>query len=152
VTIACADEAEWRALAGVIGPELAQDPRFRSARDRKANEDELEDRITTWTRARDPWEVTRTLQAVGVAAFPSMSPEDLVADPQLQERGFFARLEHPEVGVRTHAGIPWRLAAGPNGVRAPAPVLGAHTDEILRHVLGYSPEEIDRMAAKKILY
>ena len=152
VTIACADETEWRALAGVIGPELAEDPRFRCAPDRKANEDDLEECITAWTRARDPWEVTRTLQAVGVAAFPSMSPEDLVNDPHLQERGFFARLEHPEVGARTHAGIPWRLAFGPNGVRTPAPLLGAHTDEILRDFLGYSPQEIERMVTEKIVY
>ncbi len=152
VTIACANEAEWSALAGVIAPELVQDPRFRSARDRKANEDELEERITSWTRVRDPWEITRALQGVGVAAFPSMSPEDLVGDPHLQVRDFFARLEHPEVGVRTHAGIPWRLAFGPNGVRSPAPVLGEHTDEILRDVLGYSSDEIERMAAEKIVY
>ena len=152
VTIACASEAEWRALCSVVDSALAGDPRFRSARERKANEEELDKRIAAWTGDRDRWEVTRALQAVGVAAFPSLSPEDLAHDPHLEERGFFAQLEHPEVGTRQHPGIPWRLTRGPNGVRAPAPTLGAHTDEVLDGLLGYSAQEIAALRAEKILY
>jgi crotonobetainyl-CoA:carnitine CoA-transferase CaiB-like acyl-CoA transferase len=151
VSIACADDAEWRALAEVIAPGLADDPRFRSAADRKRNEEELEKHIQVWTRERDRWDVTRALQAVGVPAFPSLSTEDLVRDPHLNERGFFARLEHPEVGVRTHAGIPWRLEHGPNGVREPAPVLGADTDAVLGGLCGYSPEDIRRLRDEGVL-
>jgi crotonobetainyl-CoA:carnitine CoA-transferase CaiB-like acyl-CoA transferase len=135
----------------VIAPGLADDPRFRSAADRKRNEDELEKHIQVWTRERDRWDVTRALQAVGVPAFPSLSTEDLVRDPHLNERGFFARLEHPEVGVRTHAGIPWRLEHGPNGVREPAPVLGADTDAVLGGLCGYSPEDIRRLRDEGVL-
>jgi crotonobetainyl-CoA:carnitine CoA-transferase CaiB-like acyl-CoA transferase len=153
VAIACGSEEEWRALCRAMDqPQLADDPRFRTARDRKANEDELEQLITAWTTPQDRWELTRTLQAVSVAAFPSMSSKDLVEDASLNERGFFARLPHAQVGTQTHAGIPWILTNAPNGVRSPAPLLGQHTDEVLRDVLGYSDEDIARLREQQILY
>ncbi len=153
VTIACGSDDEWSLLARVVGgAELARDSRFRTAADRKRNEEALEGILTAWTRERDKWEVTRTLQEAGVAAFPSMNSKDLADDRHLAERGFFARLPHAEVGTRTHAGIPWRLANSPNGVRSPAPLLGEHTDEVLRDLLGYSKEEIGRLREAKILY
>jgi crotonobetainyl-CoA:carnitine CoA-transferase CaiB-like acyl-CoA transferase len=153
VTLACGNDDEWRSLARAVGRvELAEDPRFATAADRKRNEDELEQILTAWTRERDKWEVTRTLQEAGVAAFPSMNAKDLAEDRHLNERGFFARLPHAEVGARTHAGIPWQLANSPNGVRSPAPLLGEHTDEVLRDLLGYSAEEIGRLREAQILY
>lgn len=151
ITIACADEAEWRALCGVVDPALASDPRFRTAADRKAHEDALDERLGAWTATRDRWEVTRRLQAAGVAAFPSLSPRDLAEDPHLEARGFIERLEHARVGVRAHAGIPWRLSEGPNGVRAPAPLLGADTEQVLGELCGYSPEEIARLTEAGVL-
>ena len=57
-----------------------------------------------------------------------------------------------EVGVRTHAGIPWRFADTPNGVRSPAPCIGEHTDEVMRDLLGLVPDEIARLRADEILY
>lgn len=96
--------------------------------------------------------MTRELQASGVAAFPSMNSKDLAEDPHLAARGFFAELDHAEVGARVHAGIPWRLANSPNGVRSPAPLLGADTDSVLRELLDYSHDEIRRLREAKILY
>jgi crotonobetainyl-CoA:carnitine CoA-transferase CaiB-like acyl-CoA transferase len=153
VTIACGTEEEWQALCREMGqPHLIDDPRFRTAHDRKAHEDELERLITAWTERRDRWEITQSLQAVGVAAFPSMSSKDLAEDAQLNQRGFFACLPHPEVGTQTHTGIPWVLTNSPNGVRAAAPLLGQHTDEVLRNVLGYTDEDITRLKEQQVLY
>jgi len=153
VTIACADDQQWQALARVMGrPDLGSDPRFVTLADRKANEAALDGEITAWTHTRDRWEITRVLQAAGVAAFPSMSSRDLAEDPQLVGRGFFARLPHAEVGERTHAGIPWRFANSPNGVRCPAPCIGEHTDEVMRELLGMTSEEVARLRAEKVLY
>jgi benzylsuccinate CoA-transferase BbsF subunit len=153
VTIACGTDEEWQALCRAIGkPTLKSEARFRTARDRKANEDALEQLLTAWTETQDKWEVTRTLQAVGVAAFPTMTGKDLVEDPHLNERGFFVRLPHPEVGVRTHTGIPWLLTYAPNGVRAPAPLLGQDTDQVMRDVLGYADQEIARLKEERVLY
>ncbi|MGH7964385.1 MAG: CoA transferase, partial [Candidatus Binatia bacterium] len=84
--------------------------------------------------------------------FPSMNSKDLADDPHLNERGFFARLPHPEIGVRTHSGIPWHLENAPNGVRSPAPLLGHDTDYVMRDLAGYSAEEIARLKEEKVLY
>ena len=82
--------------------------RFRTLDARKANEDELEAMITAWTLQRDRWELTRQLQASGVAAFPSLTCKDLIEDARLNERGYIERLEHSVVDARAHAGVPWR--------------------------------------------
>ena len=57
-------------------------------------------------------------------------------DPHLNARGFIERLVHPEVGARPHTGIPWRFHRRSNGLRGPAPCLGADTDTVLHEVLG----------------
>ena len=153
VTIACGNDDEWQALCRVIGqPQLAHDERFATARARKANEDELERVLTAWTEPRDKWEVTRLLQAVGVAAFPTMNTKDLADDPHLAARGFFERLAHPKLGTRAQTGIPWRLTNAPDGVRTPAPLLGQDTNQILREVLGYSDETIAKLTDAQVLY
>jgi crotonobetainyl-CoA:carnitine CoA-transferase CaiB-like acyl-CoA transferase len=112
----------------------------------------LERLLTSWSEQSDKWEVTRKLQAAGVAAFPSMNSKDLAEDPHLNERGFFVRLPHPEVGAHTHAGIPWLLTNSPNGVRTPAPLLGQDTDQVMRDVLGYSDQGIARLKEEQVLY
>jgi crotonobetainyl-CoA:carnitine CoA-transferase CaiB-like acyl-CoA transferase len=81
-----------------------------------------------------------------------MSGKNLVDDPHLNERGFFVRLSHPEVGVRTHMGMPWLLTHGLNGVRAPAPLFGQDTDQVMGDVLGYSPQKIASLRDERVLY
>jgi benzylsuccinate CoA-transferase BbsF subunit len=152
VSIVAATDDEWKSLCEAMGdPDLARDPRFATPAERKRNEDALDERISGWTRTLSPEEVTRRLQAAGVAAFPSMSNRDLAEDPHLNERGFFVDLPHPEVGPRHHAGIPWRFSRTPCAVRSPAPLLGEHTRSVLEDLLGYSPEEVDALASAGVL-
>jgi crotonobetainyl-CoA:carnitine CoA-transferase CaiB-like acyl-CoA transferase len=152
VSIACGTEDEWQALCRLMGQEqLASDARFANAKARKANEDELEQLVTSWTTMQDKWEVTHKLQAVGVAAYPTLSSKGLLEEPQLNARDFFARLPHAEVGTRAHAGMPWRWEHAPNGVRAAAPLLGQDTEAVL-HDLGYSAEEITKLRTSRVLY
>ena len=142
ISIACANDAEWQALCSVFSPELAADPRFVTAKQRKANEDELDRLLAEWVATESRWPLTEKLQASGVAAFPSITTEELVADPHLADREFFEEIEHPTVGARVHAGIPWRLSEADNGVKRHAPLLGFHTDEVLMERLGVSSEQI----------
>ena len=152
VSIACGTDEEWRALCQAIGwTQLILDTRLSTAAGRKQNEAEIEKLLTEWTSQRDRWAVTEILQAAGVAAFPAMSASDLAEDKNLQAHGAFSRLPHPEVGPRLHMGIPWLLTESPNGVQAPAPLLGQHTDEVMQDVLGYSAGEIAQLKEEKVL-
>ena len=146
VSIAVGTEEEWRALCHVMGnPTLADDPRFNTNVLRKQNEDALDDIVTAWTKQRDRWEITRMLQAAGVAAFPAMSNKDLAEDAHLLERGFLVEPEHPEIGRRKHAGIPWKMSETPCAVRSAAPTRGADTEEVLRSLLGYTTDKIEQL-------
>ena len=152
VSIAVGNESEWRALCEVMGQAALQsDPRFRDARSRKQNEDALDDIITRWTRSRDRWDVTRQLQRAGVAAFPAMSNKDLATDEHLRERGFLVQPDHPVVGNRLHAGIPWTMSGTPCRIRGAAPLRGADTDFVLHELLGYSTDRIQSLRNAGVL-
>ena len=146
VAVCCVDEAEWTALAGVVGIDPADD-RFATSAARKANETELDKLIGAWTRERDQWDVTELLQAAAVPAFPSLSVRSLEENPHLTDRGLIERLDHPVVGQMSHVGIPWLLTDGTNGVRTPAPTLGQHTHEVLTDLLGLNPAEVAELEA-----
>ena len=152
LTIAIGNEVEWRALCFAMGqPELANDPRFASALLRKQHEDELDAIITRWTSERDRWDGAELLQRAGVAAMPTLTNKDLALDPHLRQRGFLVELDHPEVGKRTHAGVPWSMSATPCKVRRPAPTLGADTTEVLGSLLGLSAEKIESLRRNGVI-
>ncbi|MBV8359896.1 MAG: CoA transferase [Deltaproteobacteria bacterium] len=152
VTIAVGNEREWQALCEVIGqPALASDPRFMTAAFRREHEDELDAIITQWTCERDRWEITEMLQRAGVAAMPTLSNRDLALDPHLRDRSFLVELDHPEVGRRTHAGIPWTMSGTPCKVRNPAPLFGGDTDQVLTELLGYSAARIEMLRHSGVL-
>jgi crotonobetainyl-CoA:carnitine CoA-transferase CaiB-like acyl-CoA transferase len=151
VSIVCADDAEWARLAHAIGhSELADDPRFKTLKARKQNEDALEEIITEWTSTREVKDVVEHLQAGGVAAGAVADNKYLSEDPNLLERKYFVHREHPEVGTMQHAGIPWRMSETPCEVSAAAPCLGQHTDEVLTQ-LGYSATDVEELRKKGAL-
>ncbi len=143
ITIACTSDSMWQNLSAHIDAALVGDPRFTTANDRLRHESELDALIAAWTSQRDRFEITNELQAIGVAAFPSLSPLDLWGgNPQLEAIGMLETPDHGVVGRRVVPGVPWRLSNAPNGLRRAAPLLGEHTREVLSQVLGYSEAEI----------
>jgi benzylsuccinate CoA-transferase BbsF subunit len=152
VSIVCASDDEWARLARAIGkPELAGDQRFKTLAARKQNEDEIEAIITQWTSTRRVAYVVELLQSAGVAATACADNKYLTEDPNLNARGYFVELQHPEVGVQRHCGIPWRMSGTPCEVKAPAPCLGQHTDELLTGMFGYSAAEVEALRNKGAL-
>ena len=152
VSVAVRDDTEWQRLCTIIGrPELAADTRFSTLVGRKHNEDEVETLITAWTLTSSPEEVTAQLQAAGIPAAPAMSNKELATDPHLNSRSIFVSLEHPEVGVQQHVGIPWQMSKTALHVRRAAPTLGQDTDYVLRNILGYSAEEVATLRNKQVL-
>ncbi|MBM4203852.1 MAG: CoA transferase [Gammaproteobacteria bacterium] len=151
VTIACRNDAEWQRLASHIDPALVSDERFTTLATRKRHEAALDQIVGEWAASRGRWAITRDLQALGIAAFPTLCTRDIADDPHLNARGFIERHAHPEVGVRPHTGIPWTHDRRPNGVRGPAPCLGADTDAVLRETLGLDDDRIRSMRNSGVL-
>jgi len=152
IALAVRSDDEWRRLAEVMEQaELGTDPRFATLASRKANEDALEALVTAWTAERAPEASTQELQRCGIAAFTAMSNRDLHDDPHLAARGFFVELPHPEVGVRRHLGIPWRMSATPCRVERAAPCLGEATEYVLGDLLGYTSATIADLRGRGIV-
>jgi benzylsuccinate CoA-transferase BbsF subunit len=147
VAITCEDDLDWNRLARAIGrPELANDPKFTNLQSRKANEDELEAIIEQWTKTRRASDVAEALQHAGIAAAVVADNRYLSEeDVHMAARDYWVYRDHPEVGKKQHAGVPWKMSRTETVVRAPAPLLGQHTDEILTRLLGYTSEEVTRL-------
>jgi crotonobetainyl-CoA:carnitine CoA-transferase CaiB-like acyl-CoA transferase len=151
ISIAVRNDEEWRRFAEIVDPALAADARFTHAAGRKANEDELEGRVTAWTSLRYGWEATGLLQAAGIPAFPVLDAREVAEDPHMTARHSYNELPHPEVGVRRHVGAAWRSPETPIGVRKAAPCMGEDNEYVVMQLLGRSREEYDRLAELRVV-
>jgi crotonobetainyl-CoA:carnitine CoA-transferase CaiB-like acyl-CoA transferase len=149
--IACEDEAEWEALCRVMGdPAWCRGPAFGTLAARRRHAAELDRLIGAWTAGQEAAALARRLQAAGVPAGAVQSCADLPGDPQLQARGAFVWLEHPEMGRSPYEPFPFRLSETP-GVLRRGPCLGEHTQEVLTGLLGLEDGEVRQLIADGVL-
>jgi len=135
MTVAGNNERLWHRLCGAIGREdLVSDPRFATNDDRMANRPALEAELETALRTRDTAEWVEALLAAGVPAGPINDYRQVFEDPHTLAREMMVEVEHPVEGTIRALGIPVKLSDTPGSVRRPAPLLGEHTEEILREV------------------
>ena len=144
IAIAVMNDAEWRALVMAMDePPWASDPKFATNAGRLANQDELDERIGEWTSEFVDYEAMEILQAAGVRAGAVQKASDrFERDPQLAARDWWHRLPHAELGDSDFDGIVPKLSATPGVLRVASPLMGEHTHEVLRDVIGMSDEEI----------
>ncbi len=96
--------------------------------------------------------VWRAAQEVGQTWGPINSPEDLVDDPHLRDRGFFHELHHPELGrTITYPGEPYLLSGTPWSLRRRAPLVGEHNEELYCRELGLSKHDLTVLAAVRAI-
>jgi formyl-CoA transferase len=140
LAIICISERHWRGVATALGrPDLSDDPRFSSAKDRVINIDALDAEVSAYTRTRTRAELVRDLQAAGVPCAPVRSIREVDTDEHLIERGMIQYVEHPVRGRAPVPGCPLRLSDSPVGTLRPAPALGASTEEVLAELSGQRP-------------
>jgi crotonobetainyl-CoA:carnitine CoA-transferase CaiB-like acyl-CoA transferase len=145
IVIAVGNDGIWQRFCPAIDrPELADDPRFRTNRDRLANYDALKPDLarTLITRTRAEW--TRRFRAASVPCGAVRDVAEVLADPQIAARDMVATLEHPTAGPTRVIGTPIKLSDTPGSIRTPPPTLGQHTDAVLAE-LGYDRGMIDSL-------
>ncbi|GIX48074.1 MAG: CoA transferase [Candidatus Tectimicrobiota bacterium] len=150
--ISCPTDTHWQALARLLGDDaLASDPGLATAAGRWARHDELDARLSAWTREQTPFQVMRQLQAAGIPAGVVQTAEDLWRDVQLRARNYPVVLAHPDLGCLEHPGLTVRLHATPGEVRGAAGPLGAANEAVFRGLLGLSAAELARLAAAGVM-
>jgi crotonobetainyl-CoA:carnitine CoA-transferase CaiB-like acyl-CoA transferase len=88
--------------------------------------------IAHWMKDQNKSEVTTRAQKLGVPLVPVNTMEDIFRSAQMQFRRFFTQVEHPILGALPYPTVPYRLSATPAQIKEPAPLLGQHTDQVLR--------------------
>jgi crotonobetainyl-CoA:carnitine CoA-transferase CaiB-like acyl-CoA transferase len=140
------NEKLWRTFCGLMGLEtMAADPRYATNAARVANRQSLIDALQAvfLTKPYEEWEAILMAGGVPVGAINTM---DRVMDhPQVVARGALVECDHPVAGKVRVVGPPARLSETPADVRMPAPLLGQHTDQVLRERLGLDDGEIRRL-------
>lgn len=152
VAIAVATDEQWQALVGALGsPGWALDPALATHAGRRAQHDLLDEHLSAWCGERRADEVVEALWAVDVPVARVVQPHEQGSLPQLEARGFFEVVEREVSGPARHGTLPYRFSRGPERVhRLPAPLLGEHTDEVLRGV-GVTDEELEVLREQGVI-
>lgn len=150
VSIAVASDAEWRALAGIIG---VSDARFASEAARHGLRGEIDALVARWTATLPADEAAARLQAVGIAAHASWDTAVLTADQHLRTRGALVEVQEPGGKCRAAVKVPMRLSKGADiGIQRGTPGLGEHEDYVYGELLGMGRAERQALEESEVIY
>jgi len=142
IVVGAPNQPNWERLANVFGrADLIERDEYKDNASRLVNRADLEVELesTTTNKTTDEW--LEALEEAGVPAGPILNMEQIWANPQIQDRGMEAALEHPTAGTIKNIGLAAKLYGTPGRITEPAPLLAQHTREVLLGA-GYSHEEI----------
>jgi formyl-CoA transferase len=136
------------ALAKVIGhADWLEDPEFNTPEARLPKLDFVFSEIEKWTMTMTKFEVMATLNPLNVPCGPVLSMKELAEEPSLRTTGTVVEVDHPNRGKYLTVGNPIKLSDSPSDVKR-SPMLGEHTDEVLKSVLGMNDDEISAAKAQ----
>jgi crotonobetainyl-CoA:carnitine CoA-transferase CaiB-like acyl-CoA transferase len=152
VTVAAAVQNTWTKFCRALDiAALREDERFQTGADRARNRDSLKELVEDWTSTRSTAEVLEALQGAEVPAAPVRGVDEVFTDPGVRARQMLVAVDHPIAGRVELTGNPIKLSSDPRPGSAPPPLLGEHTDAILRDVLHLGADEIAQLHATRVI-
>ena len=150
--LAVANDRQFASFAKAAGhPELAADSRFATNARRVAHRETLIGLLDPVLARRTLADWIALLEDANVPCGPINSIDKVFADPQALARGLTIAVQHASAGAMNLVASPLRLSGTPPEYRSAPPLLGEHTDEILKQVLAIQPEEIARLRHEGIV-
>jgi len=152
VIVAIGNDAQYARFCHAAGLDaLIEDPRFASNAVRIANRDALKASIAPAMTRRTTAEWISVLEPLGVPCGPINTLDQVFADPQVLHRGMRVDVPHPVSGTLPLVANPIKFSRTPICYERPPPLLGEHTDEVLRDVLGKNDAEIRALREQRIV-
>ena len=152
VILACGNDNLYRKFCDVAGcPEYVADPRFATNGKRVENRAELTRLLQAVFSKRTTREWVDVLEAAGVPNGPINNLAQVFEEPQVKARGIRVEMDHPVAGKLSTVASPMRFSGTPLEYRVAPPLLGEHTDEVLRGLLGKSEADIAALRSAGIL-
>ncbi|MBI3491636.1 MAG: CoA transferase, partial [Acidobacteria bacterium] len=152
IAIGVGSDKVWRTLCPLLGlAGMAADPRYATNAARHANRPALIETLQRafLTKTYEEWEAILLPAGVPMGAINTI--DQVVVHPQVAARGSLVESTHPVAGTIKVVAPPVRMSDTPGTVRTPAPLLGQHTEEVLRDRLGISPNEIARLKGARVI-
>ena len=137
----------WGAICDLIGkPEWKTDPDYATPPARLPRLRYIFDTIEQWTMTKTKFEVMDICNAVDIPVGPILSMKEIAEEPSLRKTGTVVEVDHPTRGKYLTVGNPVKMSDSVTEVKR-SPLLGEHTDEILRKELGYTEQDIAEIKA-----
>ena len=151
--IAVGSEKLWSAFCGVLErPEMERAPEFATNAERIRNREKLEPLLDQIFVQRTATDWVQRLRSAGIPSSLVRDFGEVAEDAQSALRQMFPTLDHPVAGKHRVTGTPVKLADTPGRVSFPAPLLGEHTRETLKRLLGSDDKEIDDWISRGIVF
>jgi crotonobetainyl-CoA:carnitine CoA-transferase CaiB-like acyl-CoA transferase len=151
INVAAAGQEIWRRFCSAIGhEELTANPAYAEPADRSKNRDALNAELGAILRRHPNAHWIEMLNEAGVPCGPINTIDQVFADPQVRHLGLAQAVHSHERGDVELVGQPIIMSRTPSRIRTPPPLMGEHTDEILRE-LGYADERIAELRAAEVI-
>jgi crotonobetainyl-CoA:carnitine CoA-transferase CaiB-like acyl-CoA transferase len=152
VVLGVANNSLWIKCCGALGrPDLAQDPRFDTESKRVQNRATLVPLLNEILGKRAAAEWVKQFEDVGIPAGLIKSVAEVCESEHLKARGMIVTLPHPRAGNVTAMGVPVRLHATPGKAATAPPVIGQHTENVLRRLVGLGKPAVAKLRAQGVV-